>query len=132
MCKLSKAGPKREGKPGLSLREALASIAVVAIITGISIPAILFILQRGEESAARRGALAVAGLASSATAAGNTEISNAVDKEAALELLTYGVTGEGQFSDSVFVVNIDQKNRKQTLKFLSFRDGKLEFDGPLE
>ena len=132
MLKLSTIAPNRSELRRVSLIEALVSISVVAIIVGISIPVISSILQRSQESAARRNAQAIAGLANSASAAGNTEISSAASKEAALELLTFGVTGEGPFSDSMFIVNIDRNNREQTLKFLVLRGGKLEFDPPVE
>jgi Tfp pilus assembly protein FimT len=132
MLNLSTIAPNRSKSRGVSLIEALVTITVVAIIVGISIPVISSILQRSQESAARRNAQAIAGLANSASAAGNTEISSAASKEAALELLTFGVTGEGPFSDSMFIVNIDRNNREQTLKFLVLRGGKLEFDPPVE
>ena len=112
----------------LSLVELLVMIAVIAVITAIAIPMLTNVFQRSQDSAARRNAQAIAGVASSASAAGSTAIAAAVDKEAAVTLLTEGITGEGQFAENVFMVNLKAEERERTMKYLVFQDGTLEFN----
>ncbi len=120
--------PKSRSQRGFSLVEMLITIAVIAIIAGISVPMMSKVFTNSQDSAARRNAQTIAGVASSAVAAGSTAINDAADKNAAVELLTTGINGAGQFAENVFVINLDEDSRDQTLKYLEFKDGQLAFD----
>ena len=115
-----------------SLVEILVMITVIAVIAGIAIPLLSNVFQRSQEIAARRNAQQLAGVASTASAAGNLQIATAVDKKTAVELLTTGVNGTGQFSENVFMVRLDEVEREKTLKYLEFSDGTLAFDPEVE
>ena len=128
MKRLSVDPPANSKAKGFSLIEALVSIAVIAIIAGIAIPVISAIFSQSQDTAARRNAQMIAGVANSASAAGNTQIASAPDKETAVDLLVAGVNGEGQFANNIFIVNLNNKDREKTLSYLEFKDGLLAFD----
>lgn len=132
MQKLPISKSYRQSNRAYTLIEMMVSIAVIALIAGIAVPMISSIFQRSEETAARRNAQTIAGIASTASAAGNTEISSAADKDAAVNLLVAGVHGQGQFAESVFIVNLENEDRVKALKFLEFKDGTLAFDPEAE
>jgi len=117
-----------QNKRAFSLVEILVTIAIIAVIAGISVPLIANVMQKSQDTAARRNAQAIAGVASSASAAGSTAITTAPDKATAVELLAAGVSGEGQFSNNVFIFNLAEDEREKTLKYLDFEDGSLAFD----
>ena len=125
---LSFRAPSHRNKRAFSLVEILLTISVIAVITGISVPLIAHVLAKSQDTAARRNAQAIAGLASSASAAGSTAIITAPDKETAVDRLTQGVNGEGEFSSNRFVFNLDEDQRESTLNYLEFDNGTLEFD----
>jgi prepilin-type N-terminal cleavage/methylation domain-containing protein len=121
-------GRARARSRGFTLIEIIVTIAVLAVVTSIAVPFISVTLQKSRELAARRNAQAIAGLASSASAAGNREVESAASKEDAVDLLVGGVQGEGQFSDNTFMVNLKEKDRERTLKYLEFNGETLAFD----
>jgi prepilin-type N-terminal cleavage/methylation domain-containing protein len=124
----SSSGRDRATRRAFSLIEILITITVIAVIAGIAIPIITNVFHRGQDNAARRNAQSIAGVASSATAAGSTAIALAPDKETAVDLLAAGINGEGQFAENVFMVKVPERDREKTLRYLEFEDGQLAFD----
>lgn len=120
--------PKSRSQGGFSLVELILTITIIGVIAGIAVPIIQNVFQRGVEASARRNAQAIAGVASSAVAAGSTAINDASDKAAAVALLTTGVKGEGQFAENIFVIHLEEEERAKSLKYLEFKDGELAFD----
>ena len=112
-------------KRAFSLIEMLTVIAIIGIITGIAVVLISGIRGKSEEATAKRHAQIVAAMAGQALHAGDTQLLEAGSKEAALKLLSIGVTGEGTFEDVVFRLSLSEKEQADTLPYLELRNGLL-------
>jgi len=123
---------KTAKKKGFSLVELLVVIAVIGVIAAIAIPAMTNIFGSSRTAKARRNAQNLASAFSAAQAAG-ADTAAATDPATACGLLTSatGLHGQGQFSTSVFKVNLAAPEVTEAITNggLAFQDGTLVYTG---
>jgi len=114
-------------KKGFSLVELLVVIAVIGVIAAIAIPAMTNVFGSSRAAKARRNAQSLASAYAAALAAGAPA---AASELAACDAVIAGMNGSGQFSTSVFRVQLDDAERDAAMTdYLSFDNNTLTYTG---
>jgi type IV pilus assembly protein PilA len=113
-------------KKGFSLVELLVVIAVIGVIAAIAIPAMTNVFGSSRTAKARRNAQNIASAYAAAMAAGGTA---ATDEDTAYTAVLAGINGAGQFSTSVFKVNLDAAEAAVAKDYTDWQSGTLVYTG---
>jgi prepilin-type N-terminal cleavage/methylation domain-containing protein len=109
---------------GFSLVEMTVVVAIIGVLTGVSVKAITNIFGNSRTVAAKRNAQNIAGLYAEARAAGASFTGGAgggvADAAAAASQLNTGVNGAGPFVSSRFQVPLDSAEQTRALTYLAY------------
>lgn len=124
--KVQKNQVSRKRSAGFSLVELLVVIAVIGIMAAIAIPIISNINQNANTAKNKRNAQNVVSVANSALAAG-ASLSTA-SAQALMDDLQAGKNGTGQFSSTLFKVDVTDTEEAAVLPYISVSNGAISYN----
>jgi prepilin-type N-terminal cleavage/methylation domain-containing protein len=117
---------------GFSLIEILVAVAVIAVIAGVAVAALVPMTSTSQRIVARKNAQTIAETAANAQAIDPDYLATAVDLDSAVAITLGGFTaapGSNLEPLHLGLLTLDAEQQAAAKEFLSFNAGRLSFDG---
>ena len=126
MTRISK---KSRSQRAFSLVEMLVVIAIIGILTQVSIAAVKGVFDRADREAAKANARMIVSHGNAALASGESVHATATNLKKAVKAVLAGVAlnNLGDGSGSLSLTELTKEEKRYARKFMRFRDGRLRF-----
>jgi Tfp pilus assembly protein FimT len=114
----------------MTLAELLIVVAVIGVMSAMALPIFFGTTQAATSNKTRSNAHRLVSMSEQALATGNTQITSAGSKEAAITLLEAGILGTGPMAGTLIKVSpLSANERAAVLPLLDYVDGRLVLVG---